>query len=147
MERLTTKVFESLGAASMCWSETPKGEFDSSKAREIGDALMNEIRAQISNHRTDGLTFGQAVELMKAGQALQRDGWNGKGMYVVHQKGYPDGIAINKNTAEATKQPEGTVCKFRPYLMMRTADGSFVPWVASQTDILAEDWQCLPQTA
>jgi len=36
--------------------------------------------------------------------------------------------------------PEGTVCRFLPYLMMRTAQGDFVPWLASQTDILADDW-------
>jgi len=71
---------------------------------------------------------------------VARSGWNGKGMWVVLQAGYPDGIPINGNTALATGIPEGTVCKFRPYLMMRTADGSFVPWVASQTDLLADDW-------
>lgn len=52
--------------------------------------------------------------------------------------------AKNKNTAEATGLPEGVLCKFLPYLMMKTAgDGppfEFVPWLASQTDILADDW-------
>lgn len=62
-------------------------------------------------------------------------------MFVVLQKGYPDGIPINRNTAEATGIAEGTVCRFLPYLMMKTADGAFVPWLASQTDILACDWQ------
>jgi len=55
--------------------------------------------------------------------------------------GYPDGIAINVNTAEATGIPPGTVCKFRPYIMMWTANGDFVPWLASQSDVLAEDWE------
>lgn len=87
------------------------------------------------------MDFGTALAFLKEGDRVARKGWNGKGMYVVFQKGYPDGIAINKNTAEATGIPEGTVCMFRPYLMMRTVDGSFVPWVASQTDILAEDWR------
>ena len=62
-------------------------------------------------------------------------------MYIVLQPGYPDGIGINANTAEATGIPQGTVCVFRPYLMMFTADGEFVPWVASQTDLLASDWE------
>lgn len=87
------------------------------------------------------MDFGTALAFLKEGDRVARKGWNGKGMYVVFQKGYPDGIAINKNTAEATGIPEGTVCMFRPYLMMRTVDGSFVPWVASQADILAEDWR------
>jgi hypothetical protein len=62
-------------------------------------------------------------------------------MYLAFQKGYPDGIGINKNTAEAIGQPEGTVCKFLPYVMMRTAGGEFVPWLCSQTDLLAYDWE------
>lgn len=61
-------------------------------------------------------------------------------MWLAYQKGYPDGIAINVNTAEATGIAQGTVCRFRPYVMMRTAQGDFVPWLASQSDILAEDW-------
>lgn len=85
--------------------------------------------------------FGNALTWAKNGQKIFRLGWNGKGMFVVYQKGYPDGVPINKNTAEATGIPEGTVTKFRPYLMMKTADDSFVPWLASQSDILAEDWQ------
>lgn len=84
--------------------------------------------------------FSEALELLKMGSLLSREGWNGKGMYVVLQKGYPGGIAINAQTAAATRQEEGTICFFRPYLMMRTVDGSFVPWVVSQTDLLAEDW-------
>lgn len=86
------------------------------------------------------MDFGQALDALKTGSKVTREGWNGKGMFVVHQKGYPDGVPLNRNTAEATGLAEGTVCAFRPYLMMRTVDGDFVPWVASQTDLLAEDW-------
>lgn len=86
------------------------------------------------------LNFSQALENVKAGKKISRFGWNGKGMFIVYQKGYPEGIAINKNTAEALGMAEGTKCKFLPYLMMKTVDGSYVPWLASQTDILAEDW-------
>jgi hypothetical protein len=78
---------------------------------------------------------------MQDGTRVTRAGWNGRGMYLAYQRGYPDGIPINKNTAEATGLPEGTICKFRPYVMMRTVDGAFVPWVCSQTDLLALDWQ------
>lgn len=85
--------------------------------------------------------FAVALEWLRVGAKVAREGWNGKDMWIVLQKGYPDGVAINKNTAEATGIPEGTTIKFLPYLMMKTADGCFVPWVASQTDILAHDWQ------
>lgn len=87
------------------------------------------------------MDFSEALDAVKAGSKIARDGWNGRGMYVVYQKAYPDGIAINANTAEATGIPEGTVCRFRPYLMMKTVDDDFVPWVASQTDLLADDWR------
>lgn len=84
--------------------------------------------------------FGWALRELQEGARMCRQGWNGKGMWLVFQKAYPDGIPINKNTAEATGIAEGTVCKFLPYLMMKTAGGEFVPWLASQTDILADDW-------
>jgi hypothetical protein len=86
------------------------------------------------------VNFSEALQALKQGKKMQREGWNGKGMYVVYQKAYPDGIPINKNTAEAIGEPEGTIHKFLPYLMLCTTQGDFVPWLASQTDILAEDW-------
>ena len=86
--------------------------------------------------------FEWALQQLRMGKKVARTGWNGKGMFLVLQKGYPQGIPINENTADATGLPRGQVCKFLPYIMLKTADEaiSFVPWVASQTDILAEDW-------
>lgn len=86
------------------------------------------------------MDFSTALDDLKNGMRLAREGWNAAGQFVVLQKGYPDGIQINANTAEATGIPEGTVCRFRPYLMLRTADGSFVPWAPTVSDVLAEDW-------
>lgn len=87
--------------------------------------------------------FGWALSLMKDGKKMTREGWNGRNMWVVYQKAYPDGIAINANTAEATGYPEGSLRRFLPYLMLCTADGNFVPWTPSQTDVLAEDWSVI----
>lgn len=84
--------------------------------------------------------FGEALFQLRAGHRVTRTGWNAPGQFVVLQRGYPDGIAINANTAEATGLAEGTVCRFRPYLMLCTADASFVPWAPSVSDVLAEDW-------
>ena len=89
------------------------------------------------------MNFGKALENLKQGMKVQRQGWNGKGMYLTYQKGYPEGIAINANTASATGLPVGTICRFLPYIMMKTVDNAFVPWLASQTDVLAEDWMVL----
>lgn len=91
------------------------------------------------------MNFGQAIEAVKNGCKIARNGWNGKGMFVVYQKGYPEGIAVNKNTAEAYDVPEGTIMKFRPYLQMYCADHSCQMWLASQSDILAEDWYIVPK--
>ena len=90
------------------------------------------------------MDFSDALIQAKHRHRIHRTGWNSKDMWVVLQKGYPEGIKINFNTAIATGIPEGTVCKFLPYLMLRTADGSFVPWLISQTDVLASDWMSSP---
>ena len=90
------------------------------------------------------MDFSKALTALKQGSKLTRTGWNGSGQFIVSQKGYPTGIAINKNTSEATGLPVRTTCIFRPYIMLRTADGSFVPWVATQSDILENDWE-IPQ--
>lgn len=87
------------------------------------------------------MNFGEALAALKDGKRIARAGWNGKGMWLAYQRGYPLGIAINKNTADATGLPEGTVRRFLPYIIMKTATDEFVPWLASQTDVLAEDWE------
>lgn len=87
------------------------------------------------------MNFGQAVEALKVGRRVARAGWNGEGMFVVYQKGYPQGIPCNKQTADAFGYKEGDLFKCRPYLQMRCADGSHQMWLASQSDILEEDWE------
>lgn len=86
------------------------------------------------------LNFGQALEALKAGGQVARVGWNGKGMFLFLMPGYPEGVAANLHTARGLRVTEGAVVKVLPYIMMRTVDGSIVPWLASQTDVLAEDW-------
>lgn len=88
----------------------------------------------------DNMTFGIALEMLKKGFRVARKGWNGKGMFVVFQKGYPDGIPCNKQTAEAWGISEGDLFKCNPYLQIRCVDGSHSMWVPSINDCLAEDW-------
>jgi Protein of unknown function (DUF2829) len=87
------------------------------------------------------MDFSEALALCKAGSRITRKTWNGPDLFVVLQKGYPDGIAINANTAEATGLAIGTVKKFRPYLMLHTGQQDFVPWAPTVSDVLAEDWR------
>lgn len=87
-----------------------------------------------------GMTFGIALELLKKGCKVAREGWNGRGMFAVYQKGYPEGIPCNKQTAEAWGLDEGDLFKCNPYLQIKQADGSHSMWLPSVGDILAEDW-------
>jgi len=86
------------------------------------------------------VSFGKAIELLKDGKKVCRDGWNGRGMFVVYQKGYPDGIPCNKQTAEAWGLNEGDLFKCEPYLQIRMVNGSHAMWVPSINDCLSEDW-------
>jgi hypothetical protein len=90
--------------------------------------------------KAEGLKYYEVLHLLETqGGKIYRNGWNGKGLAVYYQQGYPNGIAINKNTAEATGLPEGTICKFNPYLIIKTGD-TFTPWVPSASDNLSSDW-------
>lgn len=71
--------------------------------------------------------IGWAVRAMREGLKVTRPGWNGKGMWLSLQR--PDNLS--KMTL--------------PYVYMRTAQGDLVPWLASQSDLLALDWQVLTE--
>lgn len=86
------------------------------------------------------MNFGQALEKVKAGEKIYREGWNGRGMFIVYQKGYPDGIPCNAQTAKAWNMKEGDLFKCNPYLQIKQVDGTHSMWVPSIGDILAEDW-------
>ena len=96
----------------------------------------------------DGMTFGQAIEAMKRGKKVARKGWNGKGMWLCvplcdGPKEIPATGIWGKPNAEYAEQNGGTV-KVMPYVTMKTADGSIVMgWLASQTDMLSEDWMII----
>lgn len=78
------------------------------------------------------MNFGEAIAALKEGELLEREGWNGKGIFIALQ--VPD---------ENSKMTS-------PYIYIDTtglqtdneaAPKSLVPWLASQTDMLADDWQ------
>ena len=83
----------------------------------------------------DGMTFGMAVEAMKRGKKVARKGWNGKGMWLL--LGHDITFTASVNSSDEEKSFE--VMKS---IVMRTAQDNFiVGWLASQTDMLAEDWE------
>lgn len=75
------------------------------------------------------MNFGEAIEALKKGHYVQREGWNGKGMYIyakIMQR------TVMRNHTERT---------YDPVICMYTAQHTHQPgWLASQADILAEDW-------
>jgi hypothetical protein len=84
------------------------------------------------------MNFGQALESLKSGDRVARMGWNGKGMFLFLVPGSV--FTVNRPPLLGI-YPEGTEITYCPHVDMRTADGSIVPWLASQTDILANDWE------
>lgn len=86
------------------------------------------------------MKFEEVLPLIKEGKKVFRSGWNGKGMFVVRQKAYPQGIPCNKQTAEVWGLNEGDLFKCNPYMQIKNADGSHSMWVPSTGDIFAEDW-------
>ena len=84
-----------------------------------------------------GVNFGIALAAAKAGAKITRHGWNGKGMWLRHFDPYTD----TQFRVREEPSAEGT---WLPFLIMKTADNKLVPWLASQTDILADDWQVIP---
>ena len=83
---------------------------------------------------TAGLTFSEALEALKRGDRVARSGWNGKEMWI-------ELVLADKWTALSIYN------ELLPWIGMKTADDKFVPWLASQTDLLAEDWEFVPTTS
>lgn len=84
----------------------------------------------------DAMTFGLAVEALKKGLNVARAGWNGKGMWLFLIQGSNDIAKLHGyGFGEYMGEPA-----FRDAIFMRTVDNQLVPWTASQTDVLAEDW-------
>lgn len=120
----------------------------------VGDYIIKDVNGEfypckpdifkktyVEAEQNKTMDFGEAVKALKDGKKVVREGWNGKGMFVVFQKGYPKGITCNKQTAEAWGIDEGDLFKCEPYLQIKMVNGSHAMWVPSINDCLAEDWK------
>ncbi|MNC45704.1 hypothetical protein D3C75_946840 [compost metagenome] len=81
------------------------------------------------------MTFGEALWNLKLGNKVARSGWNGKAMWLSLINGYS--VDIHDKHVSPSQE-------LSPWIGMKTADNKFVPWLASQTDVLAEDWVVVP---
>lgn len=87
---------------------------------------------------TNTFNFGEALAQLKIGKKVARSGWNGKGMFIFLVQGSQ--FEVNRPPLLGI-YPAGTIINYHAHIDMRTADGTIVPWIASQTDILANDWE------
>ena len=87
------------------------------------------------------MTFEEMLPYLKTGHKLERRHWNGKGMFIYLVPGSK--FEVSRPPLLGI-YPEGTKVTYLPHIDLRTADGSCVPWLASQTDILAHDWVLVP---
>jgi len=96
-----------------------------------------EAQAMTNDSALDQVSFSKALEYIKEGVSMARKGWNGKGMFV---------FLVNGSTFNVNRPPllgiyeEGTEINYHAHIDMRTADGQIVPWICSQSDMLADDW-------
>lgn len=111
------------------------------------------------------MNFSEALKHLKQGSKIQRQGWNGKGMYLTLVQGYPVNGHLQSDHPHRTLEKynpdgsenitQGNAGQMLPHIVMKTAGDSeswgkgysdYVPWLASQTDLLAEDWKILSES-
>ena len=107
--------------------------------------LVDDCNFDLNVHT---FSFGEAIRRLRAGQKVARKGWNGKGMYLYLVHGTTVDKEYLRNEAHAALAEDEIamhntgVAEFLPHIDMRTANGDVcVGWLASQTDMLAEDWE------
>lgn len=74
------------------------------------------------------MNFSKALETLIEKKKVTRKGWNGKGMW----------LELYENFANTPIKDDKIM---QPFICMKTAQNTYVPWVASQTDMLAGDWE------
>lgn len=91
------------------------------------------------------MDFGEALRALKSGKKVARSGWNGKGMWLSLTPGtkrVPASSIWSKNNREYAETLPEQVVEVLPAITMKTATGEILMgWLASQTDMLAEDWE------
>jgi len=83
------------------------------------------------------MDIGKAITEMRNGMKVCREGWNGKGMFLYF---VPPGEYPARTIAAKAEWGENGLVPYQAYIAMKTVQGTVVPWLASQTDLLALDW-------
>ena len=131
---------------------------DTSNANENGDGYLvrykdgytswcPEQQFEDANRPCENMTFGMAIEAAKQGNKVARRKWNGKNMFIVYMPPIylppfnTQGTfrKVNDRTAKWIGEDKPLDCQ--PYFAMYNAQEQWIPgWVASQSDMLDEDW-------
>ena len=144
-----------LGITTMQNSPDPihdQVEFYYNKVLQICDSgkLLDHLQKLYSEQKkheerqVQGLTFSLALENLKLGKKVARKGWNGKGMWIAlgaGQENLPSDKFWNKHS-KAHAEQNGGKANVLPYIIFKTAnDEILMGWLASQTDMLSDDWE------
>jgi len=89
------------------------------------------------------MNFSEALEALKDGHRITRSGWNGVGQWLILVPGSTITVSADRPLGQAAPEMVGRAVEYRPHIDIKTVDDELVPWIASQTDLLAEDWQAL----
>ena len=112
--------------------------------KDIFEATYEDVADDVSDKDFNNLlsvgkgTFGMAIEAVKHGKKIARQGWNGKGMFAF----MVNGSKFQVSRAPLNEiYPEGTEVEYRPHIDLKAADGTIGVWNPNMMDVLAEDWQ------
>lgn len=86
------------------------------------------------------MDFGDALHHLKDGSRVTRVGWNGSSMWLVLVPGSTITVSAGRPLGDAVPELVGESVEYRSHIDLKTVDDQIVPWVASQTDLLADDW-------
>lgn len=136
------------GEACPTWDELPENVRAKWGATATAARDWTADRQPTLPERSD---FGAALEALKAGKRVRRAGWNGKGMWLALTEGSVIDVrevALRGAAVHYADEVEtgavGPLCRLGAHIDMRAADGTLViGWLASQTDMLADDWEVL----
>lgn len=123
---------------------TPITEYGTAGEFEILKAVDGRTLQRNKGDTLHNLSFSAALGLLKGGARAARKGWNGQGMFVFLVPG--SHFTVNRPPLLGI-YPDGKEIDYRPHLDMKAANGEVVPWVASQSDLLSDDWHIVEEPA
>lgn len=122
----------------------PDGSFyDSWSPKDVFEEAYHEVK---------GMNFGEVIEALKAGLAVRRKGWNGKGMFIVKQVPshitadiIPNMQSLPQSAKNILMSRENPHIDYTNQMLIINPDGRADSWVPSSSDVFAEDWEVVTE--